>query len=88
MVMTEHELAAQCMALSHLIDTEMVDSDPRKIASFDAHTLYVWLVPTPDSGVPGAHGPDNQVRGRLGKRDETAESVKALARKFGIVGHA
>jgi hypothetical protein len=82
--MTEHELEAQCMALSHLIDTEVVANDPRKIPSFDANTLYVWLVPWPNTGVPGAHTPDNQVRGRLGKRDETAESVAAVAKKLGV----
>jgi hypothetical protein len=83
--MTEHELEAQCMALSNLIDTEVVSNDPRKIASFDANTLYVWLVPMPDSGVHDEHVPDNQVRGRLGKRDETAPSVAALAKKLGVV---
>jgi hypothetical protein len=85
--MTEHELEAQCMALSNLIDTEVVTNDPRKIASFDANTLYVWLVPWPDNDVY-AH-PDNRVRGRLGKRDETAESVAAVAKKLGVIhGHA
>jgi hypothetical protein len=83
--MTEQDLTAQCMALSNLIDTEVVDSDPRKIPSFDAQTLYVWLVPTPDSGVPGLHLSDNQVRGRLGRRDETAESVAAVAKKLGVI---
>jgi hypothetical protein len=83
--MTEHELEAQCMALSNLIDMEVVSNDPRKIPSFDANTLYVWLVPMPDSGMDGAHTPDNQVRGRLGKRDETAPSVSALAKKLGVV---
>ena len=72
--MTEHELEGQCMALSHLIDTEVVTNDPRKIPSFDANTLYVWLVPWPENDVYRDH-PENQVRGRLGKRDETAESV-------------
>jgi hypothetical protein len=82
--MTEHDLEAQCMAISNLIDTEVVMNDPRKIASFDASTLYVWLVPWPDNDTHASH-PENQVRGRLGKRDETAESVVAVAKKLGVI---
>ena len=80
--MTEHELEAQCMAICHLIDTEVVTADPVKIPSFDANTLYVWLEPRPNA--PDlAHG--NVVCGRLGRRDDTAESVTALAKRFGII---
>jgi hypothetical protein len=83
--MTEQELEAQCMKLANVIDTEIVDGDPLEIPSFDASTLYVWLVPGPrkiDKSDRSQH--TNLIRGRLGSRDDTAPTVAELASKLGI----
>jgi hypothetical protein len=83
--MTEQELEAQCMTLSHVIDTEVVPGDPLDLSSFDASTLYVWLVPGPphiDARDRAQH--TNLVRGRLGDRDAVAASVADLATKLGV----
>ena len=82
--MTEHELETQCMALSTLVDTEIVASDPRKIPSFDPYTLYVWLEPVPAGVEPADPEYSNVVHGRLGTRDDTAGSVRELAKRLGI----
>jgi hypothetical protein len=76
--MTRLELEAQCMTISHVVDTEIVDRDPLKIPSFDFNTLYIWMV----HPVRGADG-DDYVRtdaspalgGRLGPRDAEGSSV-------------
>ena len=82
--MTEQELEAQCMAICNLVDTEVVMSDPLKIPSFDFNTLYVWLEPRPNA--PDLeHG--NMVCGRLGTRDDRADSVAILAKRFGLLRH-
>lgn len=85
--MTERELEAECMTLCNLIDidTEVVPGDPFEISSFDASTLYVWLVPGPpriDARDRAQH--TNLVRGRLGDRDAVAASVVDLATKLGV----
>ena len=83
--MTERELEAQCITLSHVIDTEVVPGDPREISSFDAGTLYVWLVPGPPRIDPRDHAQHtNLVRGRLGERDAVADTVADLAAKLGV----
>ena len=82
--MTEQELETQCMALSNLVDTEIVSSDPRKIPSFDPTTLYVWLEPVPRGVAPADPQYSNVVHGRLGARDDTADSVRELAKRLGI----
>lgn len=86
--MLMQELEAQCMNLSQIVDTEIVEGDPLDIPSFDASTLYVWVVPGPRNlrkAAPEGHGPNiYMLRGRLGERDETATSVPELAKKLGI----
>jgi hypothetical protein len=88
--MNRIELEAQCMAISHVVDTEVVARDPVKIPSFDFNTLYVWMV----HPVHGADGEDYvrddvtpALRGRLGPRHAEANSVKELARELGIDLH-
>lgn len=82
--MTEQELEAQCMRLTNTIDTEVVAGDPMGIPSFDDGTLYVWLIPGPPMTSADGMQHTNMVRGRLGKRDETANTVAELASKLGI----
>jgi hypothetical protein len=87
--MLMQELEAQCMNLSQIVDTEIVEGDPREISSFDASTLYVWVVPGPRSirkaSASDTHSPNiYMLRGRLGERDETATSVPELAKKLGV----
>lgn len=91
--MTMEELEAQCMAMSNIIDTEIVEGDPLEIPSFDPKTLYVWLVPAHsgghEEGTPrdAVSDPTLIVRGRLGPRDQIAESVPELAQKLGVQLH-
>jgi hypothetical protein len=83
--MTEQELEAQCMPLTQVIDTEVVPGDPLEIASFDASTLYVWLVPGPPRIDPRDSAQHtNLVRGRLGQRDAVAASVSDVATMLGV----
>ena len=87
--MLMQELEAQCMNLSQIVDTEIVEGDPRDIPTFDASTLYVWVVPGPRSlrKATASDGPSPNIymlRGRLGERDETATSVPELAKKLGV----
>lgn len=91
--MNMDELEAQCMVMSNIIDTEIVAGDPLEIPSFDASTLYVWLVPAHSGGHEESKPSDAVsdttliVRGRLGPRIHVAESVPELAEKLGVELH-
>lgn len=87
--MTFQELETQCMAMSNTVDTEIVEGDPLELSTFDATTLYVWLVPdrpggqeAPDDARHGA--PNMIVRGRYGAQNEVAESVPEVAKRLGV----
>jgi hypothetical protein len=88
--MTHSELEFQCMALSHLVDTEVVERDPQKLASFDFNTLYVWML-HPHRGSDGEDVIDDTktplLGGRLGPRDESGNSVAEVAHKLGLRAH-
>jgi hypothetical protein len=91
--MNMKELEEQCRVMSNIVDTEIVRGDPREISSFDAGTLYVWLVPESSGGNEGPVGtphpstPDPMmiVRGRFGEQDQIARSVPELAEKLGVL---
>lgn len=87
--MLMEELEAQCMALSNVVDTEIVEGDPTDLPTFDKGTLYVWAVPgTPE--LRASHGPDSTthtlhlLRGRYGERDALGGTLAELAEKLGI----
>lgn len=87
--MNVKELEAQCMALSNVVDTEVVEGDPLELPTFAESTLYVWLVPSNSGGndpeLRSQGGPPNMiVRGRFGRREQVARDVPELARKLGV----
>lgn len=84
------QLEAECMKLSDVVDTEVVEGDPQELSTFDATTLYVWLVPENSGGhEPGLRDGGEArmvVRGRYGERDDMAQTVTELARKLQVRG--
>lgn len=90
--MTFQELETQCMTMSNTVDTEIVEGDPLELSTFDATTLYVWLVPDRDGGQEAPDtarqgSPNMIVRGRYGAQNEVAKSVAELAKKLGVKAH-
>lgn len=88
--MTRQELESQCMALSHLVDTEVVERDPKKLESFDFDTLYVWMAHAHRDAAGDTYADKEEspmLHGRLGPRDAAANSVAELATQLGLHLH-
>src|SRR5687768_4264783 len=88
--MTRQELESQCMKLSHLIDTEVVERDPKKLESFDFKTLYVWMEHAHRDAAGDTYTDKSEspmLHGRLGPRDASGDSVSELATRLGLQLH-
>ena len=88
--MTRQELESQCMKLSHLVDTEVVERDPKKLQSFDFQTLYVWMEHAHRTSAGDTYTDKTEspmLHGRLGPRDASADSVAELATRLGLQLH-